>query len=241
MATRQDRSHTLIVIAILGVLALESIEIGTSPTANPSNTVETDVVEYRPLLTGTQQDLLEFGLSRFAEHGLALPTVHVEFYPTVADCKGHKGSYTKQTRTVRMCTLDKTTMLHELAHAWANLNLSDVERAAFAAHRGLVAWNDQGDPWHDRGTEHAAEIVAWALTDKPNAIRSTFLSDDGTPQSTFRLFSIENSSVEALHDGFVQLTGMEPIFRSPQEWDSQALEAEWQAKVGAMSSPELNR
>ena len=241
MATRQDRSRILIVIVILGVLAVEWISIGTTPTTNPSNTVEPDMVEYGPRLTGTQQDLLEFGLSRFAEHGLALPTIHVEFRPTVADCKGHKGMYTHQNRTVRMCTLDKTTMLHELSHAWANLNLSDIERAAFAAHRGLAAWNDQADPWHDRGTEHAAEIVAWALTDQPNAIRFTFVSEDGTARSIFRLFSIENSSVEALHDGFVELTGMEPIFRSPQEWDSEALEAEWKARVGAMSSPEVNR
>ncbi len=241
MATRQDRSRILIVIAILGILVLEWLGIGTSLTANPSNPVEIAVVEYGPRLTGTQQSLLEYGLSRFAEHGLVLPPIHIEFYPTVADCKGHKGSYTNQTRTVRMCTVDKSTMLHELAHAWANLNLSDVERAAFAAHRGLDAWNDQGDSWNDRGTEHAAEIIAWALTDEPNAIRFTFVSDDGTPQSVFRLFSIENSSVEALHDGFVELTGMEPMFRSSQEWDSQALEADWQAKVGVMSSPEINR
>ena len=241
MATPQDRSRTLLVIALLGVLAIESIGIGTSPTANPSNLVVAEVVEYRSHLTRAQQDLVEFGLSRFADHGLALPPIHVEFYPTVADCEGHEGFYANQSRTLRMCTLDKKTMLHELGHAWAHLNLSDAERAAFTTHRGLAAWNDQGDSWNHRGTEHAAEIIAWALTDEPHATRFTFVSNDGTPQSIFRLLTIENSSVEALHDGFVELTGMEPIFRSPQEWDSEALESEWQANVGAMSSPETNR
>ena len=29
--------------------------------------------------------------------------------------------------------------------------------------RGLTAWNDQGVIWDERGFEHAAETLAWAL------------------------------------------------------------------------------
>ena len=31
------------------------------------------------------------------------------------------------------------------------------------AMRGVTAWNDQGVIWDERGFEHAAETLAWAL------------------------------------------------------------------------------
>lgn len=228
----------LIGIAILGLLAVVWAGLEIIRTPIPSETVGADGIEYRAPLTPAQQALVDFGLGRFADQDLALPSIHIEFYPTVADCRGHEGQYANQTRTLRMCSLDKTTMLHELAHAWANHNLSDAEREAFVASRGLSAWNDQLDEWKARGTEQAAEIIAWALLDEPNTVRYIVTQDDGTPEASFRLLSIENSSVEALHEGFVELTGMEPIFRTPADWDSQALEAKWQARMSRVVSPE---
>ncbi|MGH8870474.1 MAG: hypothetical protein ACRDWS_00640 [Acidimicrobiia bacterium] len=228
----------LIGIAILGLLAV--IWAGfeatrTAPVSEPGGTVG---IEHRAPLTPAQQALVDFGLGRFADQGLDLPAIHIEFSPTVADCRGHEGQYANQSRTLRMCSLDKTTMLHELAHAWANHNLSTAEREAFAAFRGLAAWNDQLDEWKERGTEQAAEIIAWALLDEPNTVRFIDTEDDGTPKVSFRLLAIENSSVEALHEGFVELTGMEPIFRTPADWDSRALEAGWQARMSRVVSPE---
>ena len=40
-------------------------------------------------------------------------------------------------------------------------------REAFLAVRGLEAWNDPGVDRDHLGTEHAAEILAWALLDEP--------------------------------------------------------------------------
>lgn len=32
--------------------------------------------------------------------------------------------------------------------------------------RQLDTWNDHGADWEERGTEHAAEIISWALCDQ---------------------------------------------------------------------------
>lgn len=188
-------------------------------------------------LSAEQQELVDFGLSRFEAQGLALPDVRFKFHSSVMQCGGHLGKYHHGTGTVTMCSLDKGTMLHELAHAWADITLTEQDRKAFVELRGLSAWNDRSQPWKDRGTEQTAEVIAWALLDEPNAL--LFLSDrpDGSPQPEFRLLSIGNSSVESLHEAFVVLTGMEPVFRSPSEWDSESLYVEWKARMPT-TSPE---
>ena len=58
-------------------------------------------------------------------------------------------------------------LLHELAHAWADLHLTDDERQAFVEMRGATTWRDRDAAWEDRATEHAAEIIAWAVADYP--------------------------------------------------------------------------
>lgn len=188
-----------------------------------------------------QQNLINFGLTRFEQQALELPELSFEFRPHAVDCLGHKGLYSSRSRTLRMCSMDKKTMLHELAHAWANHNLSDAEMNEFARHRGLGEWNDQAAPWKERATEHAAEIITWALMDRAVHLRLSVDSEVACHESEFRLVTIEDSTVERLHAGFVRLTGLEPVFRTPTEWDSQALEAEWQSTVGTTTSPEAPR
>ena len=61
----------------------------------------------------------------------------------------------------------RLTTLHELAHAWAESQLTTDERAAFLELRGLDVWDDAGIPRHERGMEHAAEVVSWGLMDEP--------------------------------------------------------------------------
>lgn len=192
-------------------------------------------------LSPAQEELVEFGLGRFAGQGLGLPEVNIDFRPSSLDCQGHKGLYLHRTRTLRMCSLDKKTMLHELAHAWARHNLTVAEMESFTRYRGLATWNDSSDPWKERATEHAAEIIAWALMDRPVHLRLTVHADHECQRPEFRLLTIEDSTVEELYDGFLLLTGVEPIFRTPSEFDSDALESEWQAKVANTTSPEARR
>lgn len=195
-----------------------------------------DPVELSP----EEQELMEFGLSRFRAQRLALPEIRFDFTSDIMDCDGHMGMYHRRTSTVQMCSLDKGTMLHELAHAWANHVLSEADKQAFVELRGLDSWNDQTRAWKQRGTEHAAEVIAWALLEEPNALLFFGEGPDGSKKPEFRLLSIDNSSVESLHEAFVQLTGMEPVFRTPSDLDSVALYKDWQARMPA-TSPEARR
>ena len=56
--------------------------------------------------------------------------------------------------------------LHELAHAWAETQLTPIDQADFLRLRRLDAWSDEGLPPHEWGAEHAAEVVSWGLMDE---------------------------------------------------------------------------
>jgi hypothetical protein len=57
----------------------------------------------------------------------------------------------------------------------------------------------------------------------------------------FRLLTIPDVTALDLYHGFVELTGMEPMFRDEADWDPLLLEAEWQKTMGSASSPEAAR
>ena len=50
-----------------------------------------------------------------------------------------------------------------MAHAWIDAHVTAGLEERFLRLRQLERWNDHGDEWEQRGTEHAAEIVEWAL------------------------------------------------------------------------------
>ena len=58
-------------------------------------------------------------------------------------------------------------VLHELAHAWSTIGLPVERRHAFQVLRGWEHWSDYDlAEWRDNGTEQAAEIIAWGVSDK---------------------------------------------------------------------------
>jgi len=79
------------------------------------------------------------------------------------------------------------TTLHELAHAWADAQLSTAQKAAFLELRGLDVWYDARVPRHERGAEHAAEIVSWGLMDEMIPIIRIY---DAEPARLFEAFSL---------------------------------------------------
>ena len=108
-------------------------------------------------------------------------------------------------------------MLHELAHAWANVNLDEEDRGAFMDLRGLDSWNDHADSWERRGTEHVAETLAWALNDEPTHVKWVETLGDGSLVTGHRLLSL-GVDVDVLAEIFEWITGQEPMFRSEAEW-----------------------
>ena len=88
----------------------------------------------------------------------------------------------------------RTLVLHELAHAWTERNLTDAARARFVTLRGAHSWNAAKDAWSERATEHAAVVIAWGLLDVVVQARP-----------------IGDTSSAAMRDAFRFLTGTDPI------------------------------
>jgi hypothetical protein len=172
--------------------------------------------------TDEQQELVDWALGRFTESRLDLPEVKIQFHPSSLECLGREGIYFLKTQSLQMCSLSKRTMLHELAHAWADHAMNSEERQAFIDYRGLESWNARDEAWAQRATEHIAEIIAWALMDVPIHVPDLVVDEDGTTETVYRLVLIPDSEVETLADAYRIITGADPIFRSPAEWQPRA-------------------
>jgi hypothetical protein len=103
---------------------------------------------------------------RFREAGLGEPTVLIRFHEERDPCDGRTGR--SFGTTVDLCgihtnELSQRTVLHEMAHAWIDAHVTADLEERFLRLRQLERWNEHGDEWEQRGTEHAAEIVEWAL------------------------------------------------------------------------------
>jgi hypothetical protein len=157
-----------------------------------------------------ERSLVDFAFARFHAQGLTLPRVKFTFHSSLAACHQHKGLYRARTRSLEMCSLDKSTMLHELAHAWVNDNLTLAEMEAFVAWRELDSWSDSEDPWHRRGTEHVAETIAWALLDEPRHVKWVETDPDGTKATTYRILTL-GIDVTTMAENFQAITGREPL------------------------------
>jgi branched-subunit amino acid transport protein len=152
------------------------------------------LVDRRPvrLLNSTPEldRLLTWGFQRFETAGLRPPSVgSVTFASGSSRCAGIAGRVepAAEGAHVLLC-LDptaacvggdcatftfhaRTTVLHELAHAWDLTWLDGQTRQAFLDGAGLEAWYGHRDvPWADRGVEQAAEILMWGLLETPSPL-----------------------------------------------------------------------
>jgi hypothetical protein len=110
--------------------------------------------------------LVRWAFGRYERAGLDAPAVDVHFHADTSGCYGHLGA--ELGGRVDVCVLivseiARDALLHEMGHAWVDENVSAEVRERFMRLRGLTAWNDQGVIWDERGFEHAAETLAWAL------------------------------------------------------------------------------
>ena len=166
--------------------------------------------------TSEEFELLEFARSRFAQSGLELPDIAVEFPTDDSRCYGYGGVYLPTELTVRICRPSESTMIHELAHAWVETTFNDSDRNAFLELRGLETWTG-GEHWDQRGAEQAAEIITWALMDTDITVRWLETNDDGTTEETTRLFKVPNSNPDQLVAAYHELTGGVPQFRISED------------------------
>lgn len=229
------RVATIIVLAIAGTLALqgsvnplpELVKPEPGDLSGPSNNAQPAA------LKPEQRELVNLALGRFEAQGLELPEIAFVFHHDLRPCHGHKGMFHRSTQTLEMCSMDLHTMLHELAHAWANVHLTPHQMEAFVAERDLDSWNNHDHAWERRGTEHVAETIAWALAVEPHHVKWLEEGPDGSEQTSHRILTI-GVDVDTLLDNFRNITGMDPIYRHTDEWAPE----EW---ASTATSPELAR
>ena len=141
-------------------------------------------------------------IALFAEAGLSLPPITIHRHHDRAACNDHEGLHHKvgDRSVIDICTTysgvwEGRVILHELTHAWAFHYLTPEHKAAFKELRGWQYWLDYNHAtWEENGTEQAAEIMVWALSDHPVPV-----------------LRIDQHTCSQLRDGYVALTGLEPL------------------------------
>ena len=121
--------------------------------------------------TDAQRDVLDDVLHIYAEANLELPALEVYFHDTTDGCRGNSGLHLGAPEntpsvpgTVHVCDGSRMTLIHELGHGWAHTTLDTNAEDMMLDYWGLQSWRDGDDDWKDRGTERAAQTVAFGLT-----------------------------------------------------------------------------
>lgn len=166
-------------------------------------------------LTADQARIVASAEGRFVEAGLQPPTVSYRFYDDLPDCGWRRGLYYPKIGLVELCTNLEKVVLHEMAHAWAEVNMTAADKAAFLARRGLSTWASKEYPWEERGAEQVAEIITWGLARDNLLVRWVDPADGGT---ALRLLTIPDSDLDTIMSEYRLLTGREPELRDPAEW-----------------------
>lgn len=124
-----------------------------------------------------QRGMARWAVERFTAGGMDLPSLEIRFHQARTGCGGRLGAYRDGTADicgVHVNSMSRRTLLHEMAHGWVEANVSADLEARFLRLRQLETWSDHRADWEERGTEHAAEIISWALdgqgtgTDRPS-------------------------------------------------------------------------
>jgi hypothetical protein len=131
--------------------------------------------------TVEQHAMTAWAVQRFEEVGLTLPVLEVRFHEGREACRGHLGFYLEGV--VDVCREHTNLwasreLLHEMAHGWLDTNMSPEDRARFLKLRQIRTWNDQAVIWDERGFEHGAEIMAWAIGDQADGIYTPSIPDN---------------------------------------------------------------
>ena len=135
--------------------------------------------------TPAQRAMTLEAANRFREAGLREPTVRIRFHDDREACDGRTGR--SWNGTVDLCgihtnELSRRTVLHEMAHAWMDAHVTAGLEERFLRLRQLERWNDHDDEWEQRGSEHAAEIVEWALAGQGTGTELPSIPDNDPPQ-----------------------------------------------------------
>ena len=152
-------------------------------------------------LTADQEALVEKAVGLYTAAGLELPQVRLVGSADPAPCEGRAGvAFPREDHTeIVLCTAaagpaEEWVIIHELAHAWDHHSLTEDRKAAFQSLRNAPSWRSRDVAWHERAAEQAAEIMVWALIDRPVGV-----------------IRIYDNSCEQMHEAYETLTGLAPL------------------------------
>ncbi|MFN3216509.1 MAG: hypothetical protein ACE367_08450 [Acidimicrobiales bacterium] len=196
--------HLLAIIVGLGLVLSFAIDAPPqAAAAQRSATAEAAAVVDVGGVPDAMAAMIDWAMALFADADLALPSMRFVHNGTDTEpCSGRAGMHhvVDGVSVVELCTSDvgvatRIMILHETAHAWTRHALTDEARERFRALRGFEHWRDYAAaPWHENGTEQAAEILVWGLMDRP-----------------IRIVRIDQATCDDLLAGYRILTGAEPL------------------------------
>jgi hypothetical protein len=110
------------------------------------------------------QRIVSSAITRFEAASLHLPMTHVRQVTSGERCQPRgKAVNSWPVKVAKICVVQEDVIVHELAHAWTFVHLTDGDRLDFAMRRGTPTWRSREHPWMDRASEHAADIITWYL------------------------------------------------------------------------------
>ena len=141
------------------------VDVGEPAVDTDLNPVDTTVAGG----TDQQRELVAWALEQFENAGLDLPVLQIHLSLDTTTCGGNSGFFASGSIPwqITLCTEDRIVFLHEMGHAWSAYTLTPSERAEYVGQRGMESWSDPETPWRARGSEDAANTLAWGLIDDP--------------------------------------------------------------------------
>lgn len=129
--------------------------------------------------------VVEWALGRFEAAGLATPRIESVTFEPSRQCADRSGRlvHVDGSSELFLCLLERDlcsgrdrcdraalnvrlAVLHELGHAWLLDHVDGSVQAELLEVTGTATWDDRDTPWQRRGSEYAAEVLAWGLLDE---------------------------------------------------------------------------
>ncbi|MFC2153412.1 hypothetical protein ACFLQ7_02125 [Actinomycetota bacterium] len=174
-----------------------------------------------PKVTGGDKEArasVEWAVGLFAAVDLELPPFTMAIHADDGPCGGYAGvaRLAEVPLHIDVCNSHRLIIVHELAHAWDHVTLTDAEREAYMETRGLQSWNDASVEWKDRGIEDLAQVLVWGLLriDRAQPVDPS----DGRGNAFSFATGIDLSAVEATESEERPNLAAEPEVR-PDDWD----------------------
>jgi hypothetical protein len=155
MDTRRRIGRVALGVAIVAMLGVWRAEAGIAVSGG----------------TQAQRAMGRWAEDRFADAGIGVPSLEIRFHGERAGCDHRLGLY--EDGVAHICglyvnDLSRRMLLHEMAHGWVESHVSASLEVRFLRLRRLENWDDYQVEWEARGTEHAAEIIGWAVGGQPD-------------------------------------------------------------------------